>query len=71
MSNFSVERTKFMLSDPFYCLPEVSSCYTVKHEPMITEDQFIDTAERLIKEVGARQYLSCLLKNLKGESLYE
>ncbi|MBA7632377.1 hypothetical protein ES703_39923 [subsurface metagenome] len=56
-----------ILTNPFYCLPKINNIFFYKHEPIITEEQFIKAGEKLIKEIGARKYIKILLKNLRGK----
>jgi len=55
-----------ILTNPFYCLPKINKIFLYKHKPIITEEQFIKSGEKLIEEIGARKYIKTLLENLKG-----
>lgn len=54
-----------ILTNPFYCLPKINKIFLYEHETIITEEQFIEAGEQLIKEIGARKYIKALLENLK------
>lgn len=64
--NLEEKDIKKILANPFYCLPKINKMFVCKHEPLITEEQFIKAGEKLIKEIGARKYIKILLENLKG-----
>jgi hypothetical protein len=55
-----------MLSNPFYCLRQIHPDFAIEHEPIISEQQFIEAGARLIQEIGPEKYLKELLENLKG-----
>lgn len=55
-----------MISNPFYCLPEVAMIFAEEHECLISEEKWIDANVNLIKEIGAKEFLKNLLENLKG-----
>lgn len=57
---------KLMLSNPFYCLKKIDPIFTLEHEPLITEEEWIRVGSKLIDEIGAEAFLECLLENLKG-----
>lgn len=54
-----------ILSNPFYCI-QVDETFSLKHKPLISEEDWIKGGARLIKEIGAEEYLKHLLENLKG-----
>lgn len=54
-----------ILSNPFYCI-RIHEMLCEYHEPIVSEGQFIKVGEKLIKELGAKEYLKLLLENLKG-----
>lgn len=55
-----------MLANPFYCLEKVDPIFTEKHEPLVSEQEWISAGATLIKENGAEKFLKDLLDNLKG-----
>jgi hypothetical protein len=59
-----------IFTNPFYCLPRIHEIYFHKHDPMITEEEFIEVGVKVINEIGARKYLRTLLDNLKGNDPY-
>lgn len=56
-----------IFANPFYCLSYIDETFVRNHEPMVTEEEFIEVATELIKEIGVEAYLRNLLFNLKGE----
>ncbi|MBI3120171.1 MAG: hypothetical protein HYZ08_00995 [Candidatus Kerfeldbacteria bacterium] len=54
------------LANPYYCLSQIDETMTHDHPPIITEGEFIQIGEKLIKEIGIKEYLRHLLENLKG-----
>lgn len=56
-----------ILSNPFYCIQQVHPVFCEPHETVVTEEMFIGAAERMVEEIGLRNYLSLLLNNLKGD----
>ena len=60
------QELKKIFCNPFYCLNKVDDVFAKEHEPMITEEGFIQAGEILIKQIGVKEYLKLLLENLKG-----
>ena len=56
-----------ILSNPFYCLEEVAPIFVIKHEAIITRDDFVKSGVLLINELGSEKYLNLLLDNLEGK----
>jgi hypothetical protein len=54
-----------MIANPYYCLRNWAPGQDI-HEPMISENDWIKAAMRMIKEEGADVFLRHLLENLKG-----
>lgn len=54
-----------MLANPFYCLRRVSPVFAVDKEPIVTEENFIEAAVKLIGEIGPEAYMRLLLRHLK------
>jgi hypothetical protein len=52
------------LSNPFYCLT-VDPLFAQPHEPLVSEEQWINAAVKMIEVEGARVFLRSLLDNLK------
>ncbi len=57
---------KRILANPYYCLRSIDERLFGEHEPLVSEEEFIQAATRSIREQGAETYLKNLLKNLKG-----
>ena len=55
-------------ANPFYCLRTVDPVFTAEHEPLITEERFIEAGVNLIKQIGSAAYLRLLLDNLKRQA---
>lgn len=67
-NKLKIEELQRILANPFYCInlhPDI----TIEHEPLITEELWIKSAVRSIKENGAELFLKNLLENLKGNSI--
>ena len=68
-SDNSDERTpadiSAMIVNPFYAI-EFDSTLAVRHDPIISEDQWIAANVQLINELGSEPYLRNLLAILKG-----
>ena len=54
-----------LFANPYYCLADWSTTND-RHPALITEDVWIKSGAKLIKEIGAEEYLRHLLENLKG-----
>jgi hypothetical protein len=65
-SNLSPEELRKIFANPFYCLRQVEENFTVDHEPLVSEEQWIKAGVQVIKESGAEVFLRDLLENLKG-----
>jgi hypothetical protein len=55
-----------ILTNPFCCLRSIDERFIGGHEPIVTEEEFIEVGARFIREQGAEAYLRELLENLKG-----
>jgi len=60
-------QVELMMTNPFYCISQVSPIFTMEHPPLIDEVTFIKVGAKLIKEIGAERYLELLLQNLKSD----
>lgn len=58
--NWTEDDIRRMLANPFYCIA------TDGQSPMISEDEWIKAGSKLIKEIGAEQYLGLLIDNIKA-----
>jgi hypothetical protein len=54
-----------MVANPFYAI-EIDEALAIPHEPLISEDQWVEANVRLIEELGPESYLHNLLSILKG-----
>ena len=54
-----------MIANPFYAIT-IDEGLTLPHEPMISEDDWIEANVNLINELGPEPYLRNLLSVLKG-----
>ena len=54
-----------MVANPFYAI-EIDESLSMLHEPLISEDQWVEANVRLIEELGPEPYLRNLLSILKG-----
>jgi len=55
-----------IVANPFYCLEKVDDVFQMKHQPLVTEWEWIKASSNLIEEIGAEKFLGLLLDNLKG-----
>ena len=55
-----------ILANPFYCISIVDEVFTIDHETLVSEEEWITTASQMIKEHGSDKFLKLLLENLKG-----
>lgn len=55
-----------MFANPFYCLKEVDPIFIMKHEPLVSEKEWIKSGAKVIDEIGAEKFLKMVLENLKG-----
>ena len=55
-----------IMTNPFYCLSQIHEVFVQKHEPLITEEEFVKAGLIMIEEIGAQRYIELLLENLKG-----
>jgi len=56
---------KRILSNPFYAI-QVDESMCVPHETLISEEDWIKSAVKLVEEIGVEEYMKNLLENLKG-----
>ncbi|MFF9053480.1 hypothetical protein ACF09Z_20315 [Streptomyces erythrochromogenes] len=63
---WSPEAVLGVLINPFNAI-EIDPSLAVPHEPMITEDQWVQVGVRLIEEHGAELALRALLRTLQGD----
>lgn len=54
-----------MIANPFYAI-DIDPALAVPHEPLLSEDQWVQVNARLVEELGAAAYLRNLLVILKG-----
>lgn len=54
-----------ILLNPFYCIT-IDKTFSIPHEPITTEDTWIESQVLLIKEIGEEKYFKLLLDVLKG-----
>lgn len=54
-----------MIANPFYAI-NIDERLAVPHEPLISEDDWVEANVRLVEELGAEPYLRNLLSVLKG-----
>jgi hypothetical protein len=54
-----------MLINPYYAV-NISSDLAGEHEPLVTQDQWIEANLRLLDEIGSRKWLEQLLAVLQG-----
>jgi hypothetical protein len=55
-----------MIANPFYAI-NLDEGLALPHDPLISEDDWVDANVRLIEELGAEPYLRSLLSVLKGD----
>jgi len=56
-----------MIANPFYAV-EFDPALAAPHDPLVSEDQWVEANARLIDELGPRPYLRNLLAILKGQA---
>lgn len=54
-----------MLGNPFYAI-EIDPALAEPHEPLVSEDQWIEANVKMIGDLGPEPYLRNLLSVLKG-----
>ena len=54
-----------MIANPFYAI-EFDPALVIRHDPIISEDQWVAANAQLITELGPKPYLRNLLAILKG-----
>jgi hypothetical protein len=69
LENLSEKELIKVYTNPFYCLAKVDKIFAQDHEPVISEELFIETGVKVIQEIGAAAYIKNLLENLKGNYL--
>lgn len=55
-----------MIANPF-CAINIDEGLALPHDPLISEDDWVEANVRLIEELGAEPYLRNLLSVLKGD----
>jgi hypothetical protein len=65
---WTTEAVLGMMINPFNAV-EIDPSLAVPHEPMMSEDEWVQTGVRLIEEYGAELALRALLRTLKGDYL--
>jgi hypothetical protein len=68
MPAFTPEDIQRIMTNPFYCI-NIAAELCSPHEPMVSEEQWIAAATKLIAQEGAATFLKHLLENLKGHYL--
>ena len=56
------QETEKIFANPFYCLPKIHEVFSQKHEPMVSEEEFIKAVAILIQEIGPEKYIKLLLE---------
>lgn len=64
--NLSTGDLAKVVANPFYCLPQIDPIFIIEHEPLVSEDVWVQAGVQAIKETGAELFLKNLLENLKG-----
>ena len=54
-----------IMTNPFYCIGQVHANFSRPHMTIISEEEFIAAGAKLIREIGAAQYIRLVLENLK------
>jgi hypothetical protein len=62
---WTADDVRKIICNPYYCLRNWTPGTDV-HEPMISEEQWINAAKAMIEMEGAETFLRNLLANLKG-----
>jgi hypothetical protein len=57
-----------LLGNPFYAI-NIHPVLAEPHEPIFTEDEWVEVNVRLVDDLGAETYLRNLLMVLRGETL--
>ena len=65
MREWTPEDIQRLMTNPFYCI-NIDPMLCAEHEPMLSEEQWISAAAKLIQESGPETFLRHLLENLKG-----
>ncbi|MFD4946127.1 hypothetical protein ACFWNT_27200 [Streptomyces sp. NPDC058409] len=65
---WSAEAVLGMMINPFNAI-EIDASLAVPHEPLVSEDEWVQVGVRLIEEHGAELALRALLRTLKGDYL--
>jgi hypothetical protein len=68
MPEWTPDDIQRLITNPFYCI-NIAPMLCAEHEPMISEEQWISAATKLINESGPEVFLRNLLENLKGNYL--
>jgi hypothetical protein len=55
-----------MIINPYYAI-NISPDLAGEHEPLVTQDQWVQANLRLLDEIGAREWLEHLLAVLQGD----
>jgi hypothetical protein len=63
----STEDIRKMVCNPVYCLDRVAHWIAEPPGPMISVEEWVAAAAKLIEEIGAESYLRLLIENLRGE----
>lgn len=66
IGNLDTESAKKIFINPFYAIT-IEEIFAQPHEPLVTKEQWIIVNEKLIREVGAKQWLETLLNVLEGD----
>jgi hypothetical protein len=66
MDEGSRKDTEHMLINPFYAI-NITPDLMGKHEPLVSEAQWVAANKKLIEEIGAQAWLEKLLAVLQGD----
>lgn len=61
-----LEEKEKILTNPFYCLRQISPELSVDHEVLISEEEWVKSNVNYINVAGPEKFLKNLLENLKG-----
>lgn len=64
--NVDESNAKKILVNPYYTVV-INKGLSEEHEPIISEEDWVKANAKLIKEIGAEEWLHRLLSVLKGE----
>lgn len=68
MKEFSENDLKQMFVNPYYAI-NINPKLVTEHEPMVSEETWVNANANVINEIGVQEWLRLLLQELKSDQI--